>query len=119
LVTAQVPKVAPVITHVSLSLITGGVNVSISGYSTTREVEKASLQFTAAAGSTLNNATVSVPLSTVFSTWYQNSASIPFGSQFTVAVPIPVQGTATVINGVSVTLTNSAGTSTAVNATLQ
>ena len=113
------PKLAPVITNVSLSLITGGVGVSISGYSTTREVDKATLQFTAAAGSTLNNATVSVALSSVFGTWYQNSASIPFGSQFTVAVPIPVQGTADIITGVSVTLTNSAGTSTPVNATLQ
>jgi hypothetical protein len=117
--TAQVPKLAPVITHLTMTAITGGVNISVSGYSTTREVQQGALQFTAAQGTELNNSTVTVPLASLFSTWYQNSASVAFGSQFTVAIPISVQGATSVISSVTVTLTNGVATSAPVTASLQ
>jgi hypothetical protein len=82
-------------------------------------VSHGSLQFTAAQETSLKNANVTVPLSSLFRTWYHNSASLAFGSQLIVAIPISVQGETGVIGGVMVTFTNGAGTSPRVTASLQ
>ncbi len=109
---------APVITKVTVSSTSGGIEVDVTGFSNTREVASATFTFQAAAGTTLTTSTVTIPASQIFSTWYSDSASTQFGSQFTFAQPFDISGNASGVTGVSVTLTNSAGTSTAVSASL-
>ena len=117
--TATVPKQAPVITSATLKQSTGGVTITIAGYSTTKELTQATLVFNAASGGSLNGGSVTVPLSATISAWYQSAAAAAFGSQFTVSVPIAVSGTVNAIGSVTVTVTNTVGNSAPVTAQLQ
>jgi membrane-bound inhibitor of C-type lysozyme len=116
-----VPKQVPVITSVTLKKTStgGGVTVTIAGYSTTKELVQATLQFNAAAGSSLNAAPIVAPLSTVIAAWYQSAAAAGFGSQISVSIPISVSGDISAIGSVTVTLTNTQGNSATATAQLQ
>jgi hypothetical protein len=116
-----VPKQVPVITSVTLKKTStgGGVTVTIAGYSTTKELVQATLQFNAATGSTLSAAPIVAPLSTVIAAWYQSAAAAAFGSQISVSIPISVSGDISAIGSVTVTLTNTQGNSAAATAQLQ
>jgi hypothetical protein len=118
-ITTVIAKSQPVIT--ALALTTSGTNlvVTVTGYSNTRDMTTGNFQFLAAPGSTLTAAPIAVNLASTFSAWYQSSASLNFGSQFTFSVPISFTGSINAIGSVSVTLVNSAGTSAAVTATRQ
>ena len=102
----------PVITSVTLQQVTGGLNVVVTGYSNTREVSSGSFTFTVSSGNTLSQATLTVPLTSAYNTWFGSSASNATGGQFRLTVPFTVtQGSATAVTRVSVTLTNSKGAS--------
>jgi hypothetical protein len=118
-ITTTIAKTAPVITGVTFTTSGTSLVVSVTGYSNTRDMTSGNFQFIAAAGSTLTAAPVVVNLAATFSTWYQSSASLNFGTQFTFSVPISFTGNINAIGSVSVTLVNSAGTSAAVTATRQ
>jgi Putative Ig domain len=118
-ISTTISKLPPVITGVTLKAVTGGVSVGISGYSTTKEATVATLVFNAASGATLSAAPISVPVSSILSTWYSGTAAASFGSQFLITIPIAVTGTVSAIGSVTVTLTNTMGVSAPVNGTLQ
>jgi hypothetical protein len=109
----DIPAGPPVITRVELQQSGNTVNVNVTGYSTTREVTSGTFRFAAATGSTLTQSEFTVQLGPTFTTWYQNAQSAQFGSQFTLTVPFTVQGSATSVVSVTVTLTNTRGTSAA------
>jgi len=102
-----IAKSAPAIQSVTFSNTGGGLTVTVTGYSTTRDMTSGTFTFAPATGSTLAQNTVTVPLSSAFTTWYQNSASNAFGSQFKLTVPFTVSSNAAGVASVSVTLTNS------------
>jgi hypothetical protein len=104
---------APVIQSVTFSNANGALTVTVIGYSTTREMVSGQFTFAPASSSTLAQSTVTVQLGSQFSTWYQSSASNQYGSQFMLTVPFNVSGTSADVASVSVTLTNTKGTSTA------
>ena len=118
-VTTVIAKAPPVITSATLTASGTNLVVSLAGYSNTRDMTTGSFQFTAAPGSTLTAAPISVNLASTFAAWYQSSSSANFGSQFTISLPFSFSGSLSAIGGVSVTLTNSAGTSASVTATRQ
>jgi hypothetical protein len=100
----------PVINSVTLQQVAGGVSVVVTGYSNTREVSSGSFTF-AVSGSTLSPITVT--LTPAFTAWFNNSTSNATGGQFKLTVPFSVTGSATAITKVTVTLTNTKGTSAA------
>jgi hypothetical protein len=107
-----VDKLAPTITSLTIgSRTTSGFEIVVVGYSTPRSLSSAGLRFSPRPGSSVQGGDVTVSLSNQFTTWYQSSASQPFGSQFRLVIPFTVQGDINAIGSVSVTLTNSAGTS--------
>ncbi len=108
---------APVITNVTVSTISGGIEVDVTGFSNTRDMTSATFTFQAAAGTTLASSTVTITANQLFATWYSSAASAQYGSQFTYAQQFNISGNASGITGVSVTATNSIGTSAAVSAT--
>ncbi|MCS7026333.1 MAG: putative Ig domain-containing protein [Bryobacteraceae bacterium] len=110
--TLQIPRSAPVITAITARRSANALTVEVVGYSSTREVATAEVQFTAAPGSNVQGTSLTVPVTTAFSTWYQDSRSREFGSAFTLTLPFTVSGDASAITGVSVTLVNGAGRST-------
>jgi hypothetical protein len=115
----NVQKQAPVITSVTLKKVTGGVQLSIAGYTTTKEATQAVVLFNPAPGASLNTSTINVPLASTLSTWYQSAAAANFGSQFVVTIPFTITGDINAIGSATVTVTNSVGTSAAVTGALQ
>jgi hypothetical protein len=117
--TFRLNATAPVITSITATRGSTGFTVTVIGYSPSRDVSSASFTFSAASGSSLGTTQLTVPVSAIFAPWYSSAASAPFGSQFTFTQPFTVTGSGTAIVSVTVTLTNSVGTSPAASATLQ
>ena len=93
--------------------------VSVTGYSTARDMTSALFTFTPTTGTNLGGNTSTVQLGAAFTPWYQTTASNAFGTQFTFAIPFTVSSTGTIsgapIASLTVSLTNSKGTSTTSN----
>jgi hypothetical protein len=104
-------KMAPVITSAAVTNVSGGFNLTIVGYSTTRDMTSAMVTFNPASGVTLSSSTTTVQLSQLFTTWYQSSASAQYGSMFSLVIPFTIQNGTNPLTSVTVTLTNSQGTS--------
>jgi hypothetical protein len=111
-----VPTAAPVITSASLARNGNTLTVTIVGYSSTRDMSTAAFDFTAAAGSSISNPEINVDVSSEFTTWYANSSSVAFGSEFSYQQVFNLNNEATTIGSVTVELTNSKGESNQVTA---
>ena len=85
--TIQIAPAAPSITAVTASATSTGFQVLVTGYSNTRETTQAVVQFTAAAGQTLQTTSVTVPLTDASNSWFQNASSDPYGGQFILTLP--------------------------------
>jgi len=108
----RIDRAAPVIHSVRVERESGRLSILVTGYSTAREVTKATYHFTASPGETLQVSEVTTPVETFFNTWFQNPTSSDFGSQFVLTQPFKIDGN---VNGVipqSVTLTNRLGSVT-------
>lgn len=113
--TITVDAGVPVITSVTLQQVTGGLSVVVTGYSNTRQVSSGSFTFAVSSGNTLSQSQITVPLTSAYDTWFNNTASNATGGQFKLTVPFSVTGNATAVTKVGVTLTNSKGASAAVS----
>jgi hypothetical protein len=117
--TIQIAPAVPVVSAMTASTTSSGFQVVITGYSNTREVSQAVLQFTSASGQTLQTTSLTVSLTSAATTWFQSSTSDQYGSQFILTLPFTVtNGSASAIGSVSVQLVNSQGNSTSASATL-
>jgi hypothetical protein len=114
--TTVIAAAAPVISSVSVATTSTGIQVTVVGTSTTLNMQTATFQFTPAAGATLQTTSVSVNVSSLFAAWYSNPASLATGSQFSLAMPFTISGNVSSVASVTVTLTNSVGTSAPVSA---
>jgi hypothetical protein len=109
-----VPSLPPVITNVAFENETStGFDIVISGYSPPRDLSTATVTFTASAGASVEGGTsFPVDVSAVTRAFYTSAASVAGGSAFTgLRLPVSIDGDKTAIASVTVTLTNSAGTS--------
>ncbi len=112
--TSGVPFINP--NGVTLTQSPGGVTVTVTGFSSTRDMTSALFHFAPATGVTLTQQDVTVPLAAPFTTWWNNTAqSNPYGTQFTLTVPFTLSTQSTSIVSVTVTLTNSKGASNPVS----
>lgn len=116
--TVTIGASAPVATTVTASISGSGFTVTTVGYATTRSITSATFTFTPTAGTNLQTTTLTIAVDSLFSTWYASTAAASYGSQFTFTQPFNVQGAATGIASVAVTLVDAAGSSTPVSATL-
>ena len=114
--TIVIPAAPPLIGSVILTRNGTSLSLAITGLSSTREISQAHFHFVAASGKSLSTPDVSVPLTSTFSTWYQGSGSIPFGTQFLYTQPFTLDSDANSVGSVTVTLTNTQGASTPSNA---
>ena len=121
-VTQTVQALAPVITTGSVQITnvtTSGFTVTLTAYSTTRDLTNAAFTFTPASGDTLNGTTQTVSLSSVAASWFSSSGGLDAGGSFSLSVPFPYSGSTSALGTVSVTLSNSIGTSAAQTGTGQ
>jgi hypothetical protein len=110
--TTRISRGGPVITAAKLVRTDAGIEVSITGFSTALEVSQAVFRFTTSGNNALQNAEVTVAVDGLFATWYQDTGSVRYGSQFTFTQPFTVKGDASAVALQSVTLTNRFGTVT-------
>jgi hypothetical protein len=115
----DIPAQAPVISKVTARRTGSGIEVEVTGFSNTRDMTSATFQFQASAGTSLATSSVTIQAGPLFTPWYSDSNSISYGSLFTFTQQFSISGNAAGVTGVSVTLTNPQGTSSAVSATVQ
>jgi hypothetical protein len=121
-----VASAAPtLVAAVAGSETTGSFILTVTGFSTTRTLNTLTVQFAAAAGFTIPTTPFNIDLHAAAAVWFQSSASLAFGGQFTVTVPFTLHGTVSAtqtllgsLTSVSATLSNESGTSNTVTANL-
>src|SRR5262249_19255155 len=107
-----VPSVAPVLTDVRiLNRTASGFDVQITGYSTSRDIRRASFQLAQAAGTSLQTSVVQVNLTDPFNAYFQSPNSSAAGGTFIYRQPFVVQGDINAVQSVTVTLSNAIGDS--------
>lgn len=105
----------PFISSVTFQQTTGGLVVTVVGFSSTRDMVSGDFTFAPANNVTFAQPAISVPLASAFQTWWSNTAqSNPYGTQFTLTMPFSTSTQSVSVVSVSVTLTNSKGASKAV-----
>lgn len=102
------------------------ITISITGYATSRSLNSVTIDFTPAAGFTMPSARFTLDVRQLAASWFRSSASTPFGGQFNLTVPFtfqaPLASSGAIVSpiaSVSVTATNDAGTSGAVQVAVQ
>jgi large repetitive protein len=113
----QVGAAPPTILSATAATTATGFTVTLTGFSTTVDMSQAVFQFNAASGANLQTTSLTIPLTTLFSSFYQTAVPGPTGSQFVYTQPFTVNGSAG-ITSVAVTMTNSSGASPAATATI-
>jgi sugar lactone lactonase YvrE len=109
----QIPRLVPVITSVRIvNKNSGGFDVEITGYSTSREITSAKFDFGAASGANLLTVELQPNVTGTFTSYYQPDASSAVGGAFVYMQPFIVkQGDVNAVASVTVTLSNSQGAS--------
>jgi hypothetical protein len=109
----RVARQAPALDSNSVKVVrtASGFEVQIISFSTPRQVTRARFEFGSAPDSSLQAVDFPVSVDAVFTSWYNQTASAQFGSSFRYVQPFTVQGDATKVTRVTVTLTNSVGDS--------
>jgi hypothetical protein len=102
----------------SMTLVRSGntITANIIGYSNPRDLAQAVFTFTGANGVAVDTPTVTIPATAIFSAWFTNVTSQPYGSIFLYSQDFNLTNSASSIGSVTVTLTNSVGTSTSLSA---
>jgi hypothetical protein len=115
-VVIDVPVAPPTISSVTLKRNGDSLAVTVQGFSSTRQMNGATFDFTPAAGSSISDPKIAVDIGSTFIDWYNQTASDQYGSAFTYVQNFTLSNNASTIAGVRVTLTNSAGISNQVSA---
>lgn len=100
----------PVITRVEVTRTSAGSDLIVFGYSTAREVTQGLLRLTPRSGVTLTQSEFTIALTAAFTTWYNSTESVQFGSQFRLVIPLTGVHTETV-ESLTIQLSNSIGSS--------
>jgi predicted outer membrane repeat protein len=115
-ITLVIAPGAPVVTSVTFTNNgTGQLTVVVNGFSNTRDMSGADFVFTGTGASALGSSTASVTTTSLFTPWYASATSDAYGSEFTYTQNFQLSQPDSGITGVSVTLTNSIGTSESVS----
>jgi hypothetical protein len=121
-----VPVKAPTVLAVeAIPQGTTTMTVFVTGYASSRTLNRLNLQITPKAGTTLQGGDVTVDMNSSSTVWYRNANSQNFGSLFTITIPFSIQGVdptstlAQTFDSVSATLTNDLGTSNSMSTKLQ
>jgi hypothetical protein len=102
------------------------ITLLVSGYATSRSVTQMDLTFTPVSGENLGTTRLTLNVEPAFLGWFSGTGAAPFGSLFTVTVPLSFSGdvanvtnVSDTVQSVSVTLANRTGTSAATSVALR
>jgi len=126
-VSLTVASAAPRILNATISARTANtLTLLVNGYSTARSVTTMDIAFTPTSGETVSTQRVSIPVEPAFLGYYQSTASAPYGSLFSLSVPLTFSGDLKsvtqlidTIQSLAVTMANSRGTSNSMTVTVR
>ena len=101
----------PTLSAVTLTQSGTTLTVTVTGFSNVRAVTQANFAFTPAPGTNLSTTQLSLPATSLFSSWYTQAASNAYGSTFLYTQTFNLSDSGSKVQSVTVTLTNSAGNS--------
>ncbi len=107
----RINPAVPTISSATATRNSTGFTVTITGFSTTREITQAIFHFNGAPGANLQTTDITVPVTSLFSGWFGSNASQSFGGQFLFTQPFTVSGDTQAIVSVTITLVNARGNS--------
>jgi hypothetical protein len=124
--TFTIPRAAPEMVSATISAQTlTSFTVLLSGYSTTRSVRQLDITITPKSGNQFTASHLTLDVTAASASWFQSTASQPFGGTFLIAVPFVLQnGGSTTddlvrrLQSLSITATNDVGTSGSVTVTI-
>ena len=105
------PPAVPGITTIGLTRNGSVLTVIIHGYSNTRAVDHVTFHFNAASAAHLSNTDITVDGATLFAPYFASPTSQPYGSTFTYTQDFNIDGPATDVASVQVTVANAVGAS--------
>ena len=114
--TIRVLRAAPSIRAATVTRTASGFDVTITAFSTPREVTQAVFRFTPSSGANLQTTELTLPLTAPATAWFTGDASRAYGGQFTYRQSFTLTGEANAIASLSVTLSNSTGASQPITA---
>jgi hypothetical protein len=110
--TTEIVSDRPHITNVVALRTAGGLEVQITGYSTSRRISTAEFTFDFVGGKSQSQ-TIAIVAGPTFQAWFGSAASVQFGGAFSYVQPFTVSGgVANDIQSVTVRLTNAQGGTT-------
>jgi Putative Ig domain len=105
----SIRSTVPKLTSTTAVRTSGGIRIQVTGFSPDRTVITAQFAFDVRTTSGTQRVDLSRTVQSEFDTWFRSSASAPFGSSFVFEQMFTVQGDATMIDTVTVGLTNGQG----------
>jgi large repetitive protein len=100
---------APKITALDAVQTSAGITIRTTGYSSTRSITSVGFAFDVRSASGIQHVNLTRNVDADFTTWFKDPSSAAYGSAFIFVQSFGVQGDASVIDAVTVTLTNSQG----------
>ena len=110
--TVEVATTAPVISNVEVTRNSGGFDLQITGYATSKRITTVEFTFEKKVGKRTESQTLSRSVDTDFTNWFRNPSSVSFGSSFSFVQSFAVQGDVNQLETVTVKLTNAQGSTT-------
>jgi hypothetical protein len=116
--TLTIPGLAPQLLSGSISsATTTSFILTLSGFTTSRVLDKLSIQFTPVSGHTFSPGNMTIDVSTASASWFQGSAASAYGGSFLLQVQFVLSGGTTTadlvgfLQSLSITATNNVGAS--------
>jgi hypothetical protein len=111
--TVTVLPVAPQMTNTTAVRSAAGLDIRVAGFSPERQVTGVQFVFDVITSGGIQRVTLKRDdAQSLFGTWYRDPSSTAFGSAFVFHQTFTVQGDATAIDAVTITLTNTQGATT-------
>jgi hypothetical protein len=110
--TADISSTAPQLTSVTMVRTALGFDVQIVGYAPARRVTTVDFTFDVKNGSKVTQVPLSRSVDADFANWYRSPGSVPFGSTFSFLQSFTVSGNSSVVQDVTVRLSNAQGSTT-------
>jgi hypothetical protein len=114
--TVDIPRLPPVIVSGTVKITnrtSSGFNVEFDTYSTPRDISTITFAFQPANGTTLTATSFTVSAASIAQAWFTSAAGLSGGGAFHLTIPFNYSGDTGALGSVTVTISNSQGTSAA------
>ncbi|PYS36145.1 MAG: hypothetical protein DMG14_25315 [Acidobacteria bacterium] len=116
--TVTILPTPPKLVNIVADRTSDGLRVQVTGYSPERKLSNAGFGFDVRTPAGMQHVNLVRNVESDFTTWYSSAASVAYGSTFVFEQLFSVQGDASMIDSVTVSLTNAQGTASSAPVTI-